>query len=67
MKAFIIFGGFWGQNQFFLWIFETTILKQFSIQSLKISQNMCKLCHKVCNGQNLPNESPNFIKLFFSK
>ena len=25
---------------------------------------MCKLCHKVYNGQNLPDESQNFISLF---
>ena len=27
MKASTIFGGFWGQNLFFIWISETTFLK----------------------------------------
>ena len=32
----------------------------FSTLKSKMSQNMCKLRHKVCNGQNLPHGSPNF-------
>ena len=41
----------------------------FSILHSKMSRNMCKLCHKVRNGQNLPHESPNFReeKKFLSK
>ena len=30
-----------------------------------MSRNMCKLYRKVCHGQNLPHESPNFTKPFF--
>ena len=26
---------------------------------------MCKLCHKIRNGQNLPYENPNFKNNFF--
>ena len=49
---------------FFLWIYETTISKQFSLKNFllfclsiltfKMSWNMCKLRHKVGNGQNIP-------------
>ena len=30
-----------------------------------MSRDMCKLRHKLRNGQNLPNESPNFRNNFF--
>ena len=30
-----------------------------------MSKNMCNLRHKVRNGQNLPNENPNFTSYFF--
>ena len=32
----------------------------FSTLNSRMSRNMCKLCHKVCNNQILPHESPNF-------
>ena len=31
-----------------------------------MSRNMCQLCHKVLNNQNLPLESPNYINFFSS-
>ena len=49
-------------------IFKSVFPKQlflFSILHSKLSRNMCKLCHKVRNGQNLPYESPNFRNHFF--
>ena len=50
-------------------IFKTVSTKHFffffSILHSKMSRNMCKFCHKVRYGQNLPNESPNFINYFF--
>ena len=30
-----------------------------------MSKNMRKMRHKVCSGQNLPHESPNFTNYFF--
>ena len=73
MKAFTIFGGFWGQNQLFLQISETSFSKQFSIHNFflfsilhcKMSRNMCKLRHKVRNRKNLPHEILNFRNIFF--
>ena len=68
MKTFTIFGGFWGRNQFFLYIYETTFSKQlvlFSILHSKMSRNVCQLRHKVRNGQHLPHESPNFRNYLF--
>ena len=52
---------------------ETTFSKQFSvffvvvaILKFRIHKNMCKLCHKVRNGQNrLPKIK--FYKLYFAK
>ena len=37
----------------------------FSTLNSKWSRNMCKMRHKVPNGQNLPYESPNFRIIFF--
>ena len=73
MKTCSFFGGFQGQNQFFWQISETTFSKQFSLNNFclfptlnsNMSRNMCKLCHKVRNGQNLPHESLNFTNYFF--
>ena len=70
MKAFTIFGGLWGQNQFLLQISETTFSKQISLIFFcnvhsKMFRNMYKLRQKVRNGQNLPQESPNFRNYFF--
>ena len=44
--------------------FSLNIFVLFSILRSKLSRNMCKLCHKVRNGQNLPHETPNFTNLF---
>ena len=38
----------------------------FFILNSKMSRNIRKLCHKVCNSQNLPHESPNFRNYFFT-
>ena len=48
--------------------FQTVCSKQlflFSILHSKMSINMCKMCHKVPNGKNLPSESPNFRNFIF--
>ena len=37
----------------------------FSTLNSKMSRKMRKMRHKVLNGQNLPNESPNFTNNFF--
>ena len=37
----------------------------FSTLNSKTSRNMRQMCHKVCNGQNLPHESQNFTNYFF--
>ena len=37
----------------------------FSTLNSKLSRNMCKMRHKVPNGQNLPHESPYFTNHFF--
>ena len=74
MKTFKSLADFWGQNWFFWQISETTFSNQFSliffclfsILNSKISRNMCKLLHKVRNGQNLLHESPKFTNNFLS-
>ena len=52
-----------------LWdpIFKTFFPKQFFFSTLKskISKNMCKLCQKVRNSQNLPQRRPNFKNNFY--
>ena len=45
-------------GHFFKSLFPKIFL--ISTLNLKISRNMSKLCHKVCNGQNLSDKSPNF-------
>ena len=47
-------------------VFPKHFLKVFFTLNSKMSRKMCKLRHKVPNGQNLPLESPNFTN-FFSK
>ena len=44
-------------------IFKTVFPFFFTLNS-KMSRSMRKMCHKVCNGQNLPHESPNFTNYF---
>ena len=34
-------------------------------QSLRMPRNVCKMHHKVRNGQNLPHEGPNFRNEFY--
>ena len=48
-------------------IFKTVVPKQFllfSILHFNMSRNMCKLRHKVRNGQTLPHASSNFRNKF---
>ena len=49
-------------------IFKTVFHKDLvllSIQNSKMFRHMCKLHHKVRNGQYLPNENPNLRNYFF--
>ena len=52
---------FW--DQLFKTVFPIFFL--FSTLNSKMSRNMRKVFHKVCTGQNLPHESPNFTNYFF--
>ena len=45
--------------------FYLNIFFLFSTLNPKMTKTMCKWCHKVRNGQNLPNKSPNFRNFFF--
>ena len=72
MKAFTIFGRFWGQNQFLLQIYETIFLKQFSLKNFSFlfytpkCLETCVNCVTKCiMAQNLPHENLNFSNHFF--
>ena len=53
---------FW--DQIFKTVFSNNFFL-FSTLNSKMSKNMRNMRHKVRNGQNLPNESPNFTNYFF--
>ena len=62
----------WGTKPVLLVDFWDRIFKKASLNNffsfyprLQMASNMCKLPHKVHNGQNLPHKSPNFTNYFF--
>ena len=47
-------------QKLFFFFLNIKAAKKLVLLNSRISRNMCKLHHKVCNGQNLPHESRNF-------
>ena len=65
-------GGFWEPKMFFWKISEDAFSKQFHLNNFfsstlnsKMSRQLCKLHHKVRDGQNLHHASPNITNFFF--